>query len=178
MARNIRVILADDNAVVRKGIREMVDDEPDLVVVGEAQDGQAAIDLAINLHPDIVIMDIHMPVLTGIQATAGIRSAMPDIRVLGLSAFDDPPYTRALLDAGAESYVLVRAIRTVAAGGVALEPELRQALSNQRMHPVAWRATSLSVREANVLQLAAQGLTNKQIGAQLGISDRTVPACS
>jgi DNA-binding NarL/FixJ family response regulator len=175
----IRVVLADDHAVVRKGMRDLLE-EAGITVVGEAADGQQAVDQALLHEPDVVLMDVRMPVLTGIEATRRIRTDAPHINVLVLSAYDDQPYVAALLDAGAHGYVLktadadaiVRAVREVAAGGVALDPILARAVV-ERAHGRP-SAPSLSDREREVLQLAARGLTNKQIGVALNISDRTV----
>src|SRR5690349_22961607 len=102
----IRVVIADDHNVVRKGIRDMLSDEDDIAVVGEARNGVEAVDLALALQPDVVVMDIAMPVLSGVEATRQIRAQAPHIRVLVLTAYDDDPYIDALLDAGAASYVL------------------------------------------------------------------------
>jgi DNA-binding NarL/FixJ family response regulator len=178
----IRVVIADDHPVVRKGIREILEDEPDLVVVGEASDGQAVVDLALDLRPDVVIMDVHMPRLTGIDATRQIHATAPELRILVLTSFDDPPYIRALLDLGiqgyvlktAESYAIVRAVRTVANGSTTIERQLLQAASDHVQWQTARPSIALTAREYTVLRLVADGLTNKQIGARLAISDRTV----
>jgi two-component system, NarL family, response regulator LiaR len=177
----IRVVLADDHNVVRKGIREFLGEEPDIDVVGEARNGVEAVDLALALQPDVVVMDIAMPVLSGVEATRQIRAQAPQVRVLVLTAYDDDPYIDALLDAGAASYVLktaesrdiVRAVRTTAAGQPALDPAVAARLIARATRPAAG-SDSLTERELAVLQLAARGLTNKQIGAELAISDRTV----
>ncbi|HEY1012014.1 MAG TPA: response regulator transcription factor, partial [Herpetosiphonaceae bacterium] len=138
----IRVVLADDHNVVRKGIREFLGEEPDLEVVGEARNGEEAVDLALALQPDVVVMDIAMPVLSGVEATRQLRAQAPRVRVLVLTAYDDDPYVYALLDAGAAGYVLktaesreiVRAVRSAAAGQQALDPAVaaRQAARDTR----------------------------------------------
>src|SRR4029079_2422950 len=125
---SIRVVIADDHNVVRKGIRDLLSDEDDIAVVGEARNGQEAIDLATALLPDVVVMDIAMPQLTGVEATRRIRTLAPSVRVLVLTAYDDDPYIYGLLDAGASGYILktaesreiVRAVRATAAAQRAL----------------------------------------------------------
>ncbi|HEX6291648.1 MAG TPA: response regulator transcription factor [Herpetosiphonaceae bacterium] len=177
----IRVVLADDHSVVRKGVREFLEEEPDIEVIGEASDGLQAVALATALQPDVIVMDIKMPQLSGVDATRRIRSAAPKVRVLALTAYDDDPYIFGLLEAGASGYVLktaessemIRAIRTVAAGHSALDPAIAPRIIARVAHP-AQPAETLTERELEVLRLAARGLTNKQIGHDLDISDRTV----
>lgn len=177
----IRVVIADDHSVVRKGIREFLAEEPDIVVVGEAKNGHEAVDFAVALQPDLVLMDVAMPELSGVEATRQIRAAAPQVRVLVLTAYDDDPYIYGLLDAGASGYMLktaesreiIRAIRTTAAGQSALD----SAVTARLVARAAQSATTdhtLSERERAVLRHAGQGLTNKQIGGELQISDRTV----
>ncbi len=184
MPERIRVVIADDHAVVRKGMRDLLEDEGDLVVVGEAGDGQQAADLALSLRPDVVLMDVRMPVLTGVEATRRIHADAPQIKVLVLSAYDDQPYVVALLEAGAKGYVLktaegddiVRAVRDVYHGRMALDPSIMSAVVDRAMGrgERGPETPPPSERELEVLQLAARGLTNKQIGVSLNISDRTV----
>jgi two-component system, NarL family, response regulator LiaR len=177
----IRVLLADDHSVVRKGVREFLEEEPDIEVVGEAGDGVQAVELAASLRPDVVVMDIKMPGLSGVEATKRIRKDAPGVRVLALTAYDDDPYIFGLLEAGAAGYVLktaesrelIRAIRAVAAGHSALDPAIAPRLIARVADP-AGSGESLTDRELEVLRLAARGLTNKQIGHDLDISDRTV----
>lgn len=177
----IRVVLADDHSVVRKGVREFLEEEPDIDVIGEASDGLQAVELATELQPDVIVMDIKMPQLSGVDATKRIRSAAPKVRVLALTAYDDDPYIFGLLEAGASGYVLktaesselIRAIRAVAAGQSALDPAIAPRIIARVAQP-APVTESLTERELEVLRLAARGLTNKQIGHDLDISDRTV----
>jgi DNA-binding NarL/FixJ family response regulator len=178
---SIRVVIADDHNVVRKGIRDLLSDEDDIVVVGEARNGHEAVDLASALRPDVVVMDIAMPELTGVEATRQIRAQAPGVRVLVLTAYDDDPYIYSLLDAGATGYILktaesreiVRAVRATAAGQTALDPAVAPRLIARLTRPTA-SGDTLTERELDVLRLAARGQTNKQIGAELAISDRTV----
>jgi two-component system, NarL family, response regulator LiaR len=178
---SIRVVLADDHAVVRKGICELLSDEEDIAVVGQARNGHEAIDLASALRPDIVVMDIHMPELSGVEATRQLRALLPDIRILVLTSYADDPYIYGLLDAGATGYILktaegheiLRAVRATAAGQSVLDPAITPRLIARAVQP-STAGTTLTERELAVLQQAARGLTNKQIGADLEISDRTV----
>ena len=177
----IRVVLADDHSVVRKGVREFLEEEPDIDVIGEASDGLQAVALATELQPDVVVMDIKMPQLSGVDATKRIRSVAPKVRVLALTAYDDDPYIFGLLEAGASGYVLktaesselIRAIRSVASGQSALDPAIAPRIIARIAQPTPTNET-LTERELEVLRLAARGLTNKQIGHDLDISDRTV----
>jgi len=177
----IRVVIADDHNVVRKGIRDLLSDEDDIAVVGEARNGHEAVDLATALRPDVVVMDIAMPEMTGVEATRKIRVSAPSVRVLVLTAYADDPYIYSLLDAGATGYILktaesreiVRAVRATAAGQTALDPAVAPRLIARLTTPAATGDT-LTERELAVLRRVAHGLTNKQIGAELAISDRTV----
>jgi two-component system, NarL family, response regulator LiaR len=177
----IRVVIADDHNVVRKGIRDLLLDEDDIAVVGEARNGHEALDLALGLQPDVVVMDIAMPELSGVEATRLLRAQAPSVRVLVLTAYDDDPYIYGLLDAGASGYILktaesreiVRAVRATAAGQSAIDPAVAPRLIARLAKPAA-SSDTLTDRELDVLRRAARGLTNKQIGADLEISDRTV----
>ena len=185
-AQPIRVILADDHAVVRKGIREFLEEEGDIVVVAEAADGSQAVDLVAEYQPDVAVLDIQMPGVSGIEATRRIKADHPGVRVLVLTAYDDDPYIFALLQAGASGYILkttgsrdlVQAVRAVHRGESALDPAVAQKVVQQLTtgRPLGAQATveALTERELEVLRLAAKGLTNKAIGLALDISDRTV----
>lgn len=191
--REIRLVLADDHAVVRSGTRELLEQQPDLRIVGEAADGEEAIRLAQELQPDVLIMDVRMPRISGVEATRRIKAEHPHIRVLVLTAHDDDEYVFALLQAGANGYLLktaeidelVRAIRTVAAGQSALAPEVTgkvvaQFTSGKSLPEIAAENQEnydgLTERELGILRLVGKGLSNKQIGKTLHISDRTVQA--
>lgn len=185
-ATPIRVLLADDHAVVRKGIREFLEEDGEITVVAEASDGVEAVRFAGEHAPDVAVLDIQMPRLTGIEATRQIKAAFPSVRVLILTAYDDDPYVFALLRAGADGYLLknadsdalVRAVKTTAAGGKVLAPDITAKVMAQMTggKPAAAQdqVEPLSDRELDVLRLAGRGLTNKQIGQELDISDRTV----
>jgi DNA-binding NarL/FixJ family response regulator len=160
---SIRVVIADDHNVVRKGIRDLLSDEDDIAVVGEARNGNEAVDLATALQPDVVVMDVAMPELTGVEATRQIRAQAPGVRVLVLTAYDDDPYIYSLLDAGAAGYILktaesreiVRAVRATAAGHSALDPAVAPRLIARLTKPAAGGDT-LTERELDVLRLAAR----------------------
>jgi DNA-binding NarL/FixJ family response regulator len=186
MDKPIRVVLADDHAVVRKGIREFLEEEGDIAVVAEAGDGLQAVALVAQHQPDVAVLDIQMPAMTGIEATRRIKADQPGVRVLILTAYDDDPYIFALLQAGASGYILktadssqlVRAVRAVHRGESALDTAVTHKVVRQLTtgRPLGAQAAveSLTERELEVLRLAARGLTNKAIGQALNISDRTV----
>ena len=192
-AQRIRLLLADDHAVVRAGTRELLERQPDLHIVGEAVDGEEAVRLTQELQPDVVVMDVRMPRMSGVEATRRIKAENPDVRVLVLTAHDDDEYVFALLQAGANGYLLktaeidelVKAIRTVAAGQSALAPPVAgkvvaQFVGGKSMPDVSTsnqeQYDGLTERELGILRLVGQGLSNKQIGKELFISDRTVQA--
>jgi DNA-binding NarL/FixJ family response regulator len=176
----IRVLLVDDHRLVREGLRSLLEAAADVEIVGEAPDGAQAIVSVAAVGPDLVLMDLSMPVLDGVAATRAIRLAHPDVRVVVLSSFNDQDRVRAALAAGATGYVLkdctpaelLAAIRSAAEGHTPLDPRVAGALLPQA-RPVSV-ADQLSQREVQVLRLASQGLANKQIGRSLGIAERTV----
>jgi DNA-binding NarL/FixJ family response regulator len=187
----IRVIIAEDHAVVREGTRQLLEREADLEVVGEAADGAQAVALVERLNPDVAIMDISMPVMTGIEATQRIKASHPNTAVLILTAYDDDQYVFALLEAGAAGYLLkdvpsaevVRAVRSVYAGEPVLHPAIARKVlarfagpAQQAQAPRAGHdgEASLTDREQEVLRLAACGLSNAEISARLYLSIRTV----
>lgn len=179
----IKVILADDHAIVRKGIRQFLEEAQDIEVVAEADDGEAAKEIIAAHKPDVAVLDIQMPKASGIEVTRWVRSSHKEVGVLVLTAYDDDPYVLAVLQAGANGYVLktaspdeiIQAIRDVHDGKSALDANIAQKLlsqisSSSNDMPIE----SLTERELEVLTLVGKGYTNKAIGVQLGISDRTV----
>jgi DNA-binding NarL/FixJ family response regulator len=182
----LRIVLADDHNVVREGLKALVNAQEDMEVVGEAADGRTACQRALELEPDVVVMDVSMPELNGAMATAQLKQARPGIRVVALTVHEDKTYLKQLLEAGASGYVLkravadelIRAIRTVAGGGTYLDPVVAGKVVGGFVHgtPAAGesRGHELSDREEEVLRLMAKGHTNKDIAARLDISVKTV----
>lgn len=184
-SKKIRVLLADDHAVVRKGIRDFLEEDETLHVIGEANDGEEALALIASNAPDVAVFDIQMPRLNGLDATRRVKKEFPNVQVLILTAYDDDPYLFAALQAGASGYLLktssseelLHAVHVVAAGETALSPAVAKKLVRRAAGGAAAQdeiIEPLTDRELEVLRLAAQGLGNKQIGAALNISDRTV----
>lgn len=182
--KTISLLLVDDHPVVRKGTRDLLEGEADLRVVGEAESGEEAIVKARALTPDVILMDVSMPGMNGIEATKRIKAEMPTIGVLVLTSYDDDAYVFALLEAGAAGYILknatedelLGAVRAVAAGESALHPTVAKKVlerfsSQQNPSPAE---ELLSPRELEVLRIAATGRTNKEIARDLDISPRTV----
>lgn len=185
MTTLIRVLLADDHAVVRAGIRQFLEQAADIAVIAEADDGEMARSLIGQHKPDVAVLDIQMPKATGIEVTRWVRAHHPEVGVLVLTAYDDDPYVTAVLQVGANGYVLktaapasiIQAVRDVHEGISVLDP----AITGRLLAHIAGRAAAdlpvyeeVTEREREVLALAAKGYTNKAIGVQLGISDRTV----
>jgi DNA-binding NarL/FixJ family response regulator len=178
----IRVLVADDHAVVRSGLGQLLATAPDLELAGEASDGEAAVAAAESSGADVILMDISMPGLDGVEATRRIVARDPDAKVVMLTSFADNRKILDALEAGASGYLLkhagpdelLNAIRAAAAGEAPLDPKAARALLDSRRMPSADKA--LSAREQEVLRLVAQGLANKQIARRLAISERTVKA--
>jgi DNA-binding NarL/FixJ family response regulator len=180
------VFLADDHTVVREGLKSLVNAQADMHVIGEAGDGRAAWQLAKELDPDVVVMDVSMPEMSGAQATELLRRDCPRVKVLALTVYEDRGYLRQMLEAGAAGYVLKRAameelalaVRTVAAGGSYIDPTLAGKVISGYLNqaPSGGKASGaeLSERESQVLRLVAWGYSNKEIGWKLNINVKTV----
>jgi two-component system response regulator NreC len=182
MNRKIRVLLADDHKMVRQGFRLILISQDDIEVAGETGNGRECVELARALNPDVVVMDVTMPELNGIEATRRIREISPYIRVLALSVHRDSVYVREMIRAGAEGYLLkesadtdlLDAVRLVAAGHSYLSPEVSGAILQDYRKHATNPLDLLSAREREVLQLAAEGKTNKEIAVRLNLSVHTV----
>jgi DNA-binding NarL/FixJ family response regulator len=177
----IRVLLVDDHKLVRAGLQSLIESTDDLVVVGAASDGAEAVQLVDELAPDLVLMDLSMPGVDGVEATRRIAAAHPDVQVLVLTSFSDGERVRRALDAGAVGYLLKDAdpeelldgMRAVVRGESPLDPRAARAMLQSR--PAA-RGDDLTEREREVLELITRGMANKQIAHALNISDSTVKA--
>jgi len=184
----IRVLLVDDHTVVRQGLRALLEAEPDITVVGEADTGRQAVQLVAKLSPDVVVMDIAMPMLNGLEATRQIIKQAPNTKLLVLSSYSDDEYVHQLTEAGATGYLLkqtaaadlIKAVREARKGNAFFSPAISKRLLEHyreaflRGAPVRKRTDLLTSREAEVLQLIAEGKPNKQIAADLCISIKTV----
>jgi len=184
----ISVVLADDHTVVRQGLRSLLAAEPDIQVVGEAENGREAVQLAARLSPDVIVMDIAMPQLSGLEATRQVLRANPIVKVLILSSYSDEEYVHQLTDAGACGYLikqtaatdLIKAIREAHKGNAFFSPAISRRLldyyrrASVKGEPPRRRAALLTSREHEVLQLVAEGNANKQIAALLFLSIKTV----
>lgn len=175
----IRVMLVDEHALVREGIRQILEKEPDLLVVGEADRGEMALGVLDDLHPDVVLLEVRMPGISGVETTRRIRAAFPKIRVLILSA--DGDFALEALRAGASGYLLktsnsrhlVAALRSVFFGSTVIQGALAEGLGVWGPSARSKVANVLSRREAEILRLIARGLTNRAIARQVGIATRT-----
>jgi len=186
--KRITVLLAEDHMIVREGLRKLLEVESDIEVVGEADNGRKAVEMTRELRPDVVVMDIAMPLLNGLEATRQIRQVVPDAKVLILSAHSDDAYIESVTALGASGYLikqtsahfLSEAIREVQKGNTFFSPSISKSLSHHnqksldRKGRLKAKVTLLSSRELEVLQLVAEGEANKQVAAELGISIKTV----
>jgi DNA-binding NarL/FixJ family response regulator len=183
----LRVVLADDHDVVRRGLAMVLESEPDFSVVGEARNGQEAIDAAVRLRPDLVLLDVKMPVLDGVQAAKLIKHEAPEVRILMLTGITASPATLAMFQGAADGYILkdaspselLDAVRTVAAGKPYLQGSIIRRLfgavpleTEQEDEPII--ATPLTPREIDILRLMATSHTNREIATQLFVSEETV----
>ena len=184
----LRILLADDHVTVRHGLKLLIDGQPDMTVVAEASDGNAAVQSAIALKPDVVVMDISMPGMNGLVATRQLKQLQPGTAVVTLTRHADDAYLQELLRAGVSGYVLkqsapselLQAIRAAAAGGQYLDSALTARVTAAFLGKPGTRlnrpAATISAREAEVLQLIAAGYSNKEIAARLSLSVKTVEA--
>lgn len=182
----IRIVLADDHAVVREGLKTLVHAQPDMEVVGECCDGKTAVQRVQELQPDVAVMDISMPGLNGAMATRQIIQTSPNTKILALTVHEDRSYLRELLDAGAAAYILkrsaadelIRALRMVAAGDLYLDPSLAGKVVASLVGKTATgphgNRGELSDRETDVVRMIAQGYSNKEIAAKLNVSIKSV----
>ncbi len=184
----LRIILSEDHETIRDGLKLLVNSRPDMEVVGEADNGRTALQLAEEFSPDVVVMDISMPELNGLQATKKLKDKSPEVKVLILTRHSEPGYLQELLQAGAGGYVLkqskseelIRAILAVAAGQTYLDPAVTERAVTQLREsgqvPHKAPNANLTAREADVLRLIALGYVNKEVAARLNLSIKTVEA--
>lgn len=183
MTQPIRVLVVDDHVIVRNGLAQLLATTPEFELVGAAGDGREALEMVAALRPDVVLMDLSMPEMDGVEATQRISASHPEVKIVILSSFSEHQRVLAALDAGAEGYVLkhadpeqiLAAIDAVHRGGAPIDPQVARVLLDVKRNAPTARGV-LTDREEEVLRLVQSGLANKQIGRQLGISERTVKA--
>ncbi len=184
----LRIFLTDDHAILREGLRLLINAQDDMQVVGEAGNGHTAQKLILTLQPTVVVMDVSMPEVNGLEATRQLKKVLPQIKILALTRHNDKSYLYPLLQAGIAGYVLkqsdakelIRAIRAIAAGGIYLDPAIAENIVNtvvgRNSERSLAKAGALGERETEVLRLIAQGYSNKEIAAQLELSVKTIEA--
>jgi two-component system, NarL family, response regulator LiaR len=184
MAKVIRILIADDHPIVRKGLRLVLSNEEDIQVVGEAEDGSEAVSQAQALKPDVILMDLQMPKMTGVQAIAEIKKTNQSVRILVLTSFADDDKVFPAIKNGASGYLLkdtlpvelLKAIRDIAAGLPSLHPVIAEKMMHELISPTATPAPEekLTNREIEVLKFVAQGANNQEIAQKLVVSERTI----
>jgi DNA-binding NarL/FixJ family response regulator len=186
VSRTLRILVADDHAVVRQGLKLLINSQPDMTVVGEAADGAAVLQQAAAVEPDIVVMDLSMPGMNGLVATRALKKARPSVEIVALTRHDDETFLQEVLRAGASGYILkqsnpvefLQAIRAVAVGGVYLDPAMTARVADGLLTKASAARdptpSPISERETDVLRLIAVGHSNKEVAAQLKISVKTV----
>jgi len=185
---SIKILLADDHAIIRQGLRSLLEKQPDMEVMGESEDGREAIELVHKLQPDVVVLDVTMPNLNGIEAARQIHSEFPEVKIIALSMHSNRRFVGDMLKAGASGYILkeglfdelVRAIHAVAAGDIFLSPRVTGVVVDDYVNRLSKVGDSLlsalNSREREVLQLVAEGKSTKQIASELHVSVKTVEA--
>jgi DNA-binding NarL/FixJ family response regulator len=180
----IRIVVVDDHRLVLAGLRALVQNDPTIDLVGEATDGRSAVQLAIERKPDVIVLDLSLPGMSGVRVAQALRLQLPACRIIVLSVHEDRAYLRWALEIGISGYVLKRsapeeligAVRAVAAGGTYLDPAIAELIGGRAGQSGSDFATELSAREAEVLQLAAAGYTGKEMSSRLRVSVKTIEA--
>jgi two-component system, NarL family, response regulator LiaR len=183
----ISIMLADDHPFIRQALKILMESEPDMKIIAEASNGQEAVELAVKFHPDVVIMDIGMPVMNGLEATRQIKEKCPDVAILVLTVFTDNQHVLGILNAGAAGYLtkevfgdeVIRAIRAIIAGEAVLTPSILHQIIESMPQPVTKSQVltfgrNFNTRELTILKLIAKGMCNKDIASELNINIRTV----